>query len=354
MSDPAGKATTATDPDGETRSSQRDGGSSRERRSNVDPAGKAAAATDPTKARKGRATGRFQPGRGLRRTWQRVLTAPATGEARSGRRCVASAMTRDYTGKDADTKERGAARGGADIGKEGRCAGSRGRGCGGEQLGLPRRWRAAVLEGGRGSSRPSHSGRALRNRTMAGSRAGGARARATPAWQLLASPKARGLGQRPGLHAGAPARAAGGHARSRATGGAAHRQSPRRQGVTSGLPAPVPPRRCCCEDESRGERAGWEREEVAAGGAEEAAAVGAEGAAPGSRQEAARPRTASSSAWAWAGWRRSPPPCRWLGCGRPREGRDEPPGGRRRLVGVAAGSSASAGGCGVERKETLI
>jgi hypothetical protein len=36
----------------------------------VDPAGKAAAATDPTKARKGRATGRFQPGRGLRRTWQ--------------------------------------------------------------------------------------------------------------------------------------------------------------------------------------------------------------------------------------------------------------------------------------------
>jgi translation initiation factor IF-2 len=150
MSDPAGKATAATDPDGETRSSQRDGGSSREGRSNVDPAGKAAAATDPTKARKGRATGRFQPGRGLRRTWQRVLTAPATGEARSGRRSMASAMTRDYTGKDADTKERGAARGGADIGKEGRCAGSRGRGCGGEQLGLPRRWRAAVLEEGEG------------------------------------------------------------------------------------------------------------------------------------------------------------------------------------------------------------
>jgi hypothetical protein len=81
MSDPAGKATTATDPDGETQSSQRDGGSSREGRNNVDPAGKAAAATDPTKARKGRATGRFQPGRGLRRTWQGMMTAPAPGEA---------------------------------------------------------------------------------------------------------------------------------------------------------------------------------------------------------------------------------------------------------------------------------
>jgi hypothetical protein len=53
MSDPAGKATTATDPDGETRSSQRDGGSSREGRSYVDPAGKAAAATDPARAMKG-------------------------------------------------------------------------------------------------------------------------------------------------------------------------------------------------------------------------------------------------------------------------------------------------------------
>jgi hypothetical protein len=57
MSDPARKATAATDPDGETRSSQRDGGSSREGRSNVDPAGKAAAATDPMKARKGEGDG---------------------------------------------------------------------------------------------------------------------------------------------------------------------------------------------------------------------------------------------------------------------------------------------------------
>jgi hypothetical protein len=57
MSDPAGQATTATDPDGETRSSQRDGGSSREGRSNVDPAGKAVTAMDPTKARKGRRRG---------------------------------------------------------------------------------------------------------------------------------------------------------------------------------------------------------------------------------------------------------------------------------------------------------
>jgi hypothetical protein len=55
--DPVGKATTATDLAGKTRSSQRDGGSSRKGRSNVDPAGKAATATDPTKAMKGWATG---------------------------------------------------------------------------------------------------------------------------------------------------------------------------------------------------------------------------------------------------------------------------------------------------------
>jgi hypothetical protein len=72
----------ATDPAGKTRSSQRDGGSSRKGRNNVDPAGKAATATDPAKAMKGWAAGRVQPGRGLRRTWQRVLTALATGEAR--------------------------------------------------------------------------------------------------------------------------------------------------------------------------------------------------------------------------------------------------------------------------------
>jgi hypothetical protein len=81
MSDPARKATTATDLDGKTQSSQRDGGSSWKGRNNGDPAGKAAAATDPTKARKGRATGRFQPGRGLRQTWQGMMTAPALGEA---------------------------------------------------------------------------------------------------------------------------------------------------------------------------------------------------------------------------------------------------------------------------------
>jgi hypothetical protein len=56
--DPVGKATTATDPTGKTRSSQRDGGSSREGRNNVDPAGKAAAATDPTKVMKGGGGGR--------------------------------------------------------------------------------------------------------------------------------------------------------------------------------------------------------------------------------------------------------------------------------------------------------
>jgi hypothetical protein len=51
--DPTGKATAMTDPAGKTRSSQRDGRSSREGRSNGDPTGKAAAATDPTKAMKG-------------------------------------------------------------------------------------------------------------------------------------------------------------------------------------------------------------------------------------------------------------------------------------------------------------
>jgi hypothetical protein len=82
MSDPTEKATAATDPDRKTRSSQRDGGSSRKGRSNVDPAGKAVTAADPTKAMKGWATGRVQPGRALRRTWQGVLAAPATGEVR--------------------------------------------------------------------------------------------------------------------------------------------------------------------------------------------------------------------------------------------------------------------------------
>jgi hypothetical protein len=89
--DPTGKATTATDPAGKTRSSQRDDRSNREGRSNGDPVGKAAAATDPTKAMKGGwAVGWVQPGRGLCRTWQGVLTTPLTGEARSGRRCWAS------------------------------------------------------------------------------------------------------------------------------------------------------------------------------------------------------------------------------------------------------------------------
>jgi hypothetical protein len=84
MTDSAGKATTAIDPAGKMRSNQRDGGLSRKGRSNVDPAGKAAAATDPVKGVGG---GAVQPGRGLRRTWQGVLTALGTGEARSGRRC---------------------------------------------------------------------------------------------------------------------------------------------------------------------------------------------------------------------------------------------------------------------------
>jgi hypothetical protein len=68
MTDPVGKATTATDLSGKTRSSQRDGGSSQEGRSNADPAGKAATATDPTKAMKGVGGGQVQPGRDLRQT----------------------------------------------------------------------------------------------------------------------------------------------------------------------------------------------------------------------------------------------------------------------------------------------
>jgi hypothetical protein len=62
--DPAGKATAATDPVGKTRSSQRDGGSSWKGRNNVDPAGKAAAATDPAKAKKGVGGGACPAGQG--------------------------------------------------------------------------------------------------------------------------------------------------------------------------------------------------------------------------------------------------------------------------------------------------
>jgi hypothetical protein len=50
--DPAGKATSATNPTRKTRFSQRDGGSSQDGRSNVDPTGKAAVATESTKAAK--------------------------------------------------------------------------------------------------------------------------------------------------------------------------------------------------------------------------------------------------------------------------------------------------------------
>jgi hypothetical protein len=46
----------------------------------MNPTGKAATVMDPTKAMKGRATGRVQSGRGLRRTWQGVMT-PTTEEA---------------------------------------------------------------------------------------------------------------------------------------------------------------------------------------------------------------------------------------------------------------------------------
>jgi hypothetical protein len=45
-------------------SSQRDGGSSRKGRSNVDPAGKAATATDPAKAKKGVGGGAGPAGQG--------------------------------------------------------------------------------------------------------------------------------------------------------------------------------------------------------------------------------------------------------------------------------------------------
>jgi hypothetical protein len=56
----------------------------------VDSAAKATTATDPTKAMKGWAAGRVQPGRGLSRTWQGVLTAPTAGEEKiegGGRHC---------------------------------------------------------------------------------------------------------------------------------------------------------------------------------------------------------------------------------------------------------------------------
>jgi hypothetical protein len=78
--DLTGKATTATDPARKTRSGQRDGGLSREGRSNGDPAGKATAATNPAKAMKGWAAGWVQKGGAcveLGRGW----VTPVTREA---------------------------------------------------------------------------------------------------------------------------------------------------------------------------------------------------------------------------------------------------------------------------------
>jgi hypothetical protein len=57
----------------------------------VDPAGKAEAAMDPAKAMKAVGGGAGPARQGLRRTWQGVLMAPVTGEARRVRRCWASA-----------------------------------------------------------------------------------------------------------------------------------------------------------------------------------------------------------------------------------------------------------------------
>jgi hypothetical protein len=83
MADPGGKATTATDPAGKTRSSQRDGGSSREGRGNGDPAGKAAAATDPTKAMKGVGGGAGPAGQGPAPDLARGVDG--TGDGRSSK-----------------------------------------------------------------------------------------------------------------------------------------------------------------------------------------------------------------------------------------------------------------------------
>jgi hypothetical protein len=83
MADLAGKATTATDPAGKTRSSQRDGGSSREGRGNGDPAGKATTAMDPTKAMKGVGGGAGPAGRGPAPDLARGVDG--TGDGRSSK-----------------------------------------------------------------------------------------------------------------------------------------------------------------------------------------------------------------------------------------------------------------------------
>jgi hypothetical protein len=96
MSDPAEKATTATDPDGKKRSSQRDGGSSRKGRSNVDPSGKAATATDPAKAKKGVGGGACPAGQGLAPDLAKGVDG--TGDGRSSKREALLGRQREQLG----------------------------------------------------------------------------------------------------------------------------------------------------------------------------------------------------------------------------------------------------------------
>jgi hypothetical protein len=86
--DPAGKATTATDPAGKTRSSQRDGGSSRKGHNNVDPTGKAAAAIDPAKAMKGVGGGAGPAEKGPAPDLARGVDDTGNGRSSKGRCCT--------------------------------------------------------------------------------------------------------------------------------------------------------------------------------------------------------------------------------------------------------------------------
>jgi hypothetical protein len=84
--DPAGKATVATDPTRKTRSSQRESGSSREGRSNGESNQEGCGSDRSNEGDEGEGDGAGPAGLGPAPGLAGVL-APATGEARSGKRC---------------------------------------------------------------------------------------------------------------------------------------------------------------------------------------------------------------------------------------------------------------------------
>jgi hypothetical protein len=84
-----------TDPARKARSGQRDGGSSREGRSNVDPAGKAAAATDPTKAMRGVGGGAGPAGQGPVPNPARGVDSTGDGRSSKGEALLGIDTVRD-------------------------------------------------------------------------------------------------------------------------------------------------------------------------------------------------------------------------------------------------------------------